>query len=115
MPPNKSAYDVIQYEIQELGNDIRSNLSEGELKQIPAYQLQWLTSDEDYASEFGDVYEVNVNNETKIVAVDPNGGLLIFFEPENPSPMPPSVSVSTSICPKRSRMGASGCRLSAGP
>jgi len=106
MPPNKSAYDVIQYEIQELGNDIRSNLSEEELKQIPAYKLQWLTSDKDYASEFGDVYKVNTNNKTKIVAVDPNGGLLIFFE----SSITSAALHAPVLYPKASEDGSLGLR-----
>jgi len=74
--PKGTAFDVINYEISELGNDISFELSKKELKTISANNLQWLTKKQSQAREYGKTSFIEVNN-FRIIAKDNYGGLLI--------------------------------------
>jgi GGDEF domain-containing protein len=75
MPSGKNALDVITYERKELGNTIETSLSDDELKAISSDRLQWVSGTEEGAANFGEV--VPVNGEFRVLAKDPDGGMLI--------------------------------------
>lgn len=73
--PEGTALDVIKYEREELGNNIKVTPGT-KLDQIPAKSLQWVTLKPEDASEYGDTNEI-IFDHYKIVAKDNYGGLLI--------------------------------------
>jgi len=75
MPRGLSAWNILCYEIYELGNEITSKLSKSELKNIKSNRLMWVAKTEEDAEEFGDVEEIEIDY--RIIATDPYGGLLI--------------------------------------
>jgi len=76
MPRGKTAQDVINYETKELGNNIQiePNIKLGE---IPSEKLVWLTEEEKDAIEYGDVDEIELEGEYRIIARDQDGGILV--------------------------------------
>ena len=74
MPYNLTATDIINYEINELGNDI-TVVSGIDTDIITSERLLWLAETRKYASEFGQVDEFTGNY--RILAKDTMGGLLI--------------------------------------
>jgi hypothetical protein len=75
MPKGKTADDVINYEANELGNEI-SIETDIDLKSIPSEKLQWLTETEESAREYGESEKVIPKN-YRVIARDMQGGVLI--------------------------------------
>lgn len=74
MPKGVTAQEVVDYEVKELGNNIK--VENGvDLKQYPSESLQWLSTTKKGAKQFGDVQEKTGN--FTILAKDPYGGVLV--------------------------------------
>uniref|UniRef100_A0A6M3L0K2 Uncharacterized protein n=1 Tax=viral metagenome TaxID=1070528 RepID=A0A6M3L0K2_9ZZZZ len=78
MPRGKTALDIVIYEKNELGNNITTQLSPNELANISSDRLEWLSPTKTAAAEFGEVNPRLSNY--KVVATDPDGGLLVLPE-----------------------------------
>lgn len=74
--PKGTAWDLIQYESEELGNDIGILLTKEELKKINALNCRWLTESKKSAMEYGEALSVRIGDH-RIIAKDNYGGLLI--------------------------------------
>jgi hypothetical protein len=84
-----TSYDVIRCEEEELGNDNnvpRTILSA--LKKIPAFGIVWVTKNIEDAKVYGDnVQEVSLDESSRIIGEDGDGGYLILkgeYIPKNP-------------------------------
>jgi hypothetical protein len=84
-----TAYDVIRYEEEELGND--NNVSRAilpALKKVPAPRIVWVTKNTEDAKVYGDnVQEVPLDESSRIIGEDGVGGYLILkgkYIPKNP-------------------------------
>jgi hypothetical protein len=75
MPRGVSAYDIIQYEREDLRNDITPLLPEHELKRIPASHLLWVCRERKTAQGYGKPCKI-VGHFTPI-ARDNYGGFLV--------------------------------------
>ena len=75
-----TAYDVIRYEEEELGNN--NNVSQAilaALKKIPAPGIVWVTKNKEDAKVYGDdVQEVPLDEGSRIIGEDGDGGYLIL-------------------------------------
>ena len=76
--PRGTAKDVIDYEINELGNDIKI-VTDKDLNTINSKNLIWVTKDEESASDYGDVEPIEIDK-YEIIATDNYGGFLINKE-----------------------------------
>lgn len=72
-----SAQDLINYETQELGNDIKifPNVT---LSNYPANRCIWVTTKKENATEYGEVKKVGKAKNYKFLARDNYGGYLVF-------------------------------------
>ena len=75
MPKNRTAKDVIDYEVKELGNALEVSLYI-DLAIIPAQNLSWVTKSESTARRYGTVSKFQIGNH-RIIAKDGMGGFLI--------------------------------------
>ena len=75
-----TAYDVIRYEEEDLGNDNnvpRAILSA--LKKVPAPGIVWVTKNKEDAKVYGDdVQEVPLDEGSRIIGEDGDGGYLVL-------------------------------------
>jgi len=75
-----TAYDVIRYEEEELGNN--NNVSQAilaALKKIPAPGIVWVTKNIEDAKVYGDnVQEVPLDEGSRIIGEDGDGGYLVL-------------------------------------
>ncbi len=86
VPEAKTAQDILNYEIKELGNADVVAEPGIDLKKIPAKNVQWLTETRKAAAEYGKVQEVKIAN-YRIVARDDEGGVLVETLPEKKAPV----------------------------
>lgn len=81
IPSGKTAYDVIKYEQDELGNEdvkLESGIDINELKKIPAKHLEWLTEKKKDAKRYGEVEAIELTEgHYRIIARDEEGGVLV--------------------------------------
>lgn len=71
-----SAYDVVNYEVKILGNNLNVLLNKKELKSIKSDCLKWLCKDKQSARAYG-VIESLIVNDYRIIAQDNFNGLLL--------------------------------------
>jgi len=77
MPRGLTARDVLNYEIEELGNDPSEyEVVPGADLDIASERLRWVTELESDAAEYGEPWEFGVP-EHEVIARDRFGGLLI--------------------------------------
>jgi len=116
-PRGMTAADVVRYEREELGNNIA--VEKGvDLTRYPSESLQWLSPNEEYAAEFGDVSPAELPKGAKILARDPDGGVLVGSEnlsrsasvEEKPTPpaSPAPVEAKAAVTAARPSLGESG-------
>lgn len=80
MPKSLTAADIVRYETEDLGNDIKPE-PDVDLSKIPSQRLAWLTENVDDAKRYGKPVAV-VQKGMKVVARDPFGGVLVDKAPE---------------------------------
>ena len=95
MPEGETAAGVVKYEQEELGNTDVMAVPGYDLSQLPAKNLRWVTTTEEYAAEFGEV--TDVTDEYKdyvVVATDGDAGVLLAprAEAEKAKAQPPAKS-----------------------
>jgi hypothetical protein len=91
----KTAQEIVNYEVKELGNkDIKAEPGI-DLTKIPSDKLVWLTETKEAAKEYGKVEEVKLEN-YRVVARDSSGGVLVE-KVTSVSPTPPPVKPTTPI------------------
>ena len=81
--PSDTAYDVVKFESEELGNKGEyAHLSKEiieKLKDIPAKDIVWVTKTKAKASEYGEVDKVyDLGDNPRIIAEDGDGGFLVL-------------------------------------
>jgi hypothetical protein len=77
-----TAFDVVQYEIKELGNyaDFK-HLSKTMLKELKGYSADdiiWVTKSKRQAKHYGEVCLVYMTGDERIIATDKDNGFLIL-------------------------------------
>ncbi len=80
MPKGKTAEDVINYEKQDLGNDIKVEPGINP-KEIKSENLTWVTDTPEAAKEYGAVSKVSIDN-GRVIARDNYGGALVEKVPK---------------------------------
>ena len=78
-----TAFDVVNYEGVELGNDYileqaKNNVNLDDLKTRHASALVWVTRTKKDAARYGTPELVTVPEGSRVVATDPDGGLLVL-------------------------------------
>jgi hypothetical protein len=74
-----TAWDIVRYEREELGNDIHIMVSIDTLKNIPSDKVEWVTVTLEQAAEYGEPYEISEDVEYMALAKDNYGGLLVYI------------------------------------
>lgn len=73
-----TAEDVVDYEIEELGNDLRLRIDKSYLKSFPASQILWVGKKASDVRKYGTPYQVNLSGQEIIVGDDGEGGYLVL-------------------------------------
>ncbi|MCI0618119.1 hypothetical protein L0244_34520 [bacterium] len=73
-----TAEDVVNYEIEELGNDIHLRVRKSYLKGFPASQILWVGKKASTVRKYGTPSQVNLSGQEIVVGDDGEGGYLVL-------------------------------------
>jgi hypothetical protein len=100
-PAGKTALDIINYEVKELGNqDIKVHLSDSELRNIPSENTRWFATSQEAAKEYGKVSKEKIGK-YRIIAEDSNGGVLLDIRPTSAQFKPAKLTLKDLQTEKR--------------